>query len=136
MQSSITLSQNKEIDILAISADGQSKLHVEVSVSVRMQDFQNSPKTKAEDYANKKFNNDRVRNKAEELLGVNYSRKLVVGDITLEDRNALDEFTEECSKLNVEVHNFTDILNEVRATLGTRSLLNAVIKTTQLCSNF
>ena len=136
IQSSIRLPLNKEIDILAMNKENGGKKHIEVSVSIRMADYKNNPQTKAQDYFEKKFNNITVKNEVEKRFSKIYTRELVVGDITLQGKNQLSEFTAECKKLNINVIHISTILDEIIPTLGTGSQLNSTIKTIQIVSNF
>lgn len=137
IQSSIRLSRNKEIDILAINVNNQKKIHLEVSVSMRMADYTNTPQAKAQEYYDKKFTHTIVKNEIERIFSKKtYKKQLVVGDITLQHKNQLVEFTKECKKLGIKVIHIPTILDEVIPKLGTGSQLNPIIKTAQIISKF
>lgn len=138
VQSSVKIGR-KEIDILAINQlNPKDRKHIEVSVSIRMVDTKETPQTKALHYKENKFEDPRVQEEIYKRFGdkTPYSKELVVGDIVLKGRNAVSEFTEECSLLSIKVIPFSLILNEIISGLGSGTQLNSVIKTVQLCNKF
>ncbi len=137
-QSSIKVpkSRGKEIDILAIDNEEKERKHIEVSVSIRMADYENNPTSKAEDYYKNKFNHPEVKKEVEARLGAKYTKELIVGDLTLQKKDCLNEFTEQCKKFGIKVTHISTILNEIIPKLGTETHLNSIIKTTQLVSVF
>lgn len=132
-QSSIRLPHNKEIDILAIDEHG-NKSHIEVSVSVRMANYDRNAEQLAQEYYDRKFYaiEQEVRNR----IGESYARKLVVGKVSKGKTDITEEFIQHCKKLSIEVFLFRNILNEVRPLLLTNSHLNPVIKAVQLTEVF
>lgn len=133
LQSSIRLPKNKEIDILAIDSDG-NKFHIEVGVSVRMANFKLDAKALAKERHEKKFKD--IAHEVKKILGQNYKKILVVGKVFLKNQNIMQDFINECKKLNVEVWKFEDIINEVTPLLSTHTHLNPVIKAVQLAMTF
>src|SRR3989338_10293273 len=87
VQSSIQLGR-KEIDLLAIhNSDRHDKRHIEVSVSIRMVDAINTPRTWALDYNEKKIRDKRVEEEVQRRFGSQeYSREVVVGDVRLKGK--------------------------------------------------
>ena len=136
VQSSIHLKQNREIDILAVDKDGKEKSHVEVSVSVRSQQFEKNAQQLAQEKYDTKFNTEAVTQAVEKRLGKNYKMIFVTGKVAKGKTDITTEFIEECKKLSIEVIRFQDILNDIRPLLGTSSHLNSVIKTVQLTEAF
>ena len=136
LQSSVRLPRNKEIDILAINKESGERKHIEVSVSIRMADYKSSPKTKAKEVEERKFNDLTVKNEVEKKLGKTYTKEFVVGDITLQGKNQFAEFFSECEKLGIKVIHISDILDEIIPTLGTGSQLNSTVKAMQIVSKF
>ncbi len=130
--------QNREIDILAIHGENLEKKHVEVSVSVRMQAIEHTAQTQAAKYA-EKFEHVRIVDEVHRKFYSNqeYTKQLVVGDVSFGGYDALEEFTAECaSKYGIEVIPLSRILIEIVPILGSHSQLNSVIKTLQLANKF
>jgi Holliday junction resolvase-like predicted endonuclease len=136
VQSSIHLKQNREIDILAIDKDGKEKSHIEVSVSVRSQQFEKNAQQLAQEKYGTKFNTEAVKQAVEKRLGENYKMIFVTGKVAKGKTDITTEFIGECKKLGIEVVLFQKILNEIRTSLGTSSHLNPIIKTVQLTEVF
>lgn len=133
LQSSIRLSQNRELDILAINEKGD-KLHIEVSVSVRMANFSKDARDLAEFFNTKKFLE--TSNEVEVRLGKNYKKYLVVGKVLFGNEDIKSKFIKECKKLNIEIWDFEKIIAEVSSSLSTHTHLNSIIKTVQLANIF
>lgn len=134
LQSSLRLAKNKELDILAIDPKTNEKFHIEVSVSVRCANYDKNAEEFAKDFSKRKF--ESVKNEVEKRLGQSYKKILVVGKISLGKVDILEEFIQECKKLNIEVILFHTILNDVRPLLLTGSHLNPIIKSVQLTEVF
>lgn len=134
VQSSIRLAHNKELDILAVKPATKEKIHVEVSVSLRMANYDRNPEQLAEEYLEKKFLS--VKDNVTELLGENYDKFLVVGNVSFKNKDILEEFIKMCAKRNIKVINIRQILNEIRSNLSTHTYLNSVIKTVQIADMF
>lgn len=133
LQSSIRLPKNKEIDILAVNSK-DDKLHIEVSVSVRMANYKLNAKQLAKDFNDRKFK--AVASEVEEKLGKKYKRILVVGKVFLKNDDIMNDFVSECKNLNLEILKFENILNEIIPMLSTHTHLNPAIKSVQLASVF
>lgn len=137
-QSSIRVEkgQNREIDILAMDNEGNNRKHIEVSVSIKMRDHKNTPKTRAEKFL-EKFNHPKIKSEAEKKFKNGfYEKELVVGDITLEKTDGFKEFSEHCKNLKINVIPFSKIIKEVANILKEHNQLNPIIKTVQLCQRF
>lgn len=134
LQSSIRLPKNKEIDILVMHPETSERLHVEVSVSVRMANYKENAQELAKGFYENKFL--AIQDKVASRLGDSYKKQLVVGRVSFKNKNIREEFVKECEKLGVEVLKFEDILGEVSGQLSTHSHLNPVIKTVQLTGIF
>lgn len=139
VQSSIHVpkGQNREIDILALHHETYEMKHVEVSISVRMAVYKGDAAAKAKEYF-KKFEEARIETEVRRRFGRTgpIKREFVVGNVSIKNRDVLEEFTKECELLNVKVISFSQILNEVASSLGSRNQLNYIIKTVQLCREF
>lgn len=134
LQSSIRLRQNKEIDILAIHPKTNERLHIEVSVSVRMANFHDNASVMARKFYESKFL--AIVDDVKSRLGDSHKIELVVGKVLLGNRDIREEFIIECEKLGIRVLKFEEILNEVASCLSTHSHLNSSIKAVQLSSVF
>lgn len=139
IQSSIRVpkGQNREIDILALHHKTGEMKHVEVSIAVRMAVYIGDAATKAKEYS-KKFENVRIETEVRRRFGRTgpIKRVFVVGNVSIKNKDVLEEFTKECKLLNIEIISFSQILNEVASSLGSGSQLNCIIKTVQFCKEF
>ncbi len=129
LQSSIRLPKNKEIDILAVDEKGE-KFHIEVSVSVRMANYDKNAKKLAKAFNTNKFLS--IAKEVKSRIGRKYTKQAVVGRVSLGNRDIKNEFVAECKKLGIEVLDFGKIINEVANSLSTHSQLNAIVKAVQL----
>ncbi len=130
IQSSIGLPKRKEIDILAINKKGD-KLHIEVSVSINSINSRDPKALALKEYKNK-FKS--VNEGVEAILGKRFQRIYVRGRINRGRRDIREEYIKEMDKkYGVKILKFEDILKEVSDGLSTRSYLNPIIKTVQLC---
>ncbi len=134
LQSSIRLAHNKEIDILAVNTEKKEKLHIEVSVSVRMANYDRNPSELAEEFYQRKF--IAVENDVAKAFGEKYSKNLVVGNVSFKNKDILKEFIKECEKRDIKVITIKEILDVIRPKLSTHTYLNAVIKTIQIAKEF
>ena len=132
LQSSIRLPKNKEIDILA--KKGNESIHFEVSVSVRMANYDRNSVELAEGFSERKFLS--IKDDVAKLLGEKYSKTLVVGNVSFKGKDILKEFVQECKKRSITVLTIQQILDEIRQTLSTHTYLNSVIKTIQIANEF
>jgi hypothetical protein len=72
----------------------------------------------------------------ENIIGTNYKRVFVAGDVRHGDKDEREEFIQRFKKLDVQVLKFEEILKEVAENLGTRNYLNPIIKAIQLSHAF
>jgi len=138
-QSSIRVEkeQGREIDILAIDGEGRNKRHIEVSVSVKMADYTSNPKTKAEKYSNK-FNHPTIKREVKNRFGNNsiYKKELVVGDVSMKKKDALEKFINECKRHKIKVIKISEILSKITPELKEHNHLNPIIRAVQISSKF
>lgn len=139
VQSSIHVpkGRGREIDIFAIHHDTHEIKHIEVSVGIRMAVYSGDAATKAAEYS-KKFMNSRVKDEVRRRFGGtgHVKRELVVGDVSIKNKDVLKEFIKECKSHSITIILFSKILNEVATSLGTENRLNCIIRTVQLCKKF
>ena len=134
LQSSIRLAHNKEIDILAINKNKDEKLHIEVSVSVRMANYDKNAVELAEHFSERKFLS--IKDDVANILGEKYRKTLVVGNVSYKNKDMLQDFIQECDKRDIKVITIQRILDEIRPSLSTHTYLNSVIKSIQIAQVF
>lgn len=132
LQTSISLSRNKEIDILAIHENGE-KLHVEVSVSIKSKLFE-GVETLAPKECAKKFG--AVENDVKKILGEKYKKLYVRGRIGPENGILRERYFHECERMGIEIKRFEDVIDEVVNKLSQGRSLNPIIDAVQLSSTF